>query len=76
MLHGGHVSGLERPGTLRCDFADTGFDSYVHDPGNAKMAYLKGKIEDGAKISSMVARQERGYNRGIEHDRENTSRVP
>lgn len=68
MLHGGHVSGLENPGALRCDFAGTGFNSDVHDPGNTKMAYLKRKIEDGAKIPSVVARQEHGYNRGIKHD--------
>lgn len=75
MLHGGHVYGLEKPGAVRRDFANTVFNSDVHDPGNAKMVYLEGESEDGAKGPSMAARQERGYNRGIGHDRENTSKV-
>lgn len=76
MLHGGHVYGLEKPGSNRRDYADTVYDTHVHDPGDAKMVYLEGKSEDVAKVSSMVARQERGYHRRIDHDREDTSRVP
>lgn len=75
MLHSGHVSGLEKPGDVRCEFADTVFDSDVHDSGNAKMVYLEGKNKNGTKISSMAAWQESGYNRGIEYHRENAPRV-
>jgi len=74
VLHGGHVSELETSGDTGRVFAGSILASYVHDPGDAQMVYLERKNEAGTKVSSVAARQESGYNRGIEHDRKNTHR--
>jgi len=74
VLHGGHVSELEKSGAIGFVFADSVLSSYVHDPGDAQMVYLKRKDEGITKVSSMAARQESGHNRGIEHDRESIHR--
>lgn len=55
MLHGGDVSELEKPGTVRCDFSDTVFDSDVPSSGDTKILYLEGENGTGTKISSMAA---------------------
>lgn len=68
MLHGGHVSGLEKPSAGRRESAYTVFDPDVFDPGNSKMVHFKRKDEEIAEISSMAARQGHRYNRRIEYD--------
>lgn len=74
MLHGGHVSGLEKSGAAGRVFADIVLDSHVHDPGDAQVVHLEREDETIAEIPAVAARQEHGYIRGIESDRETVRR--
>lgn len=74
VLHGGHVSELEKSGAAGRVFADSVLDSHVHDPGNAQVVYLEGQDETVAKGSSVAARQGGRHYRGNGHDRETVRR--